>query len=489
MSAVFRYRSGEIDYLNSDATWHTLLTIEAYNETPISQHLFLPIVSLGEAEDKGIPWGATIPDTEGNFYYTSFSPMGYFLPWLFIKIFHLSVSEGGLYIFNNLLFAISAGLFIWLLTIVYKGNKNRGFLCLFGGLLYSLLPELLHGMGIVYWHQSVLQVTLLLQIIAYYQYAVLGREKYRWLFYALAIFNSYTEWTGYVANIGFALSEVILNWKRDFKKGFGRACILALLTIAAFSIYSFHYLLRTDTTTYFLALKNRFMARNVTTDIAIVEVFKGYLDSFLYLWLLILVLAVWSFIKDKKIEVTSGILCLALAFPAVENIIMKQHAVEYTYDRMKAAWIVVFIACELIRNLLDLDSSKRVRLVLTVLVCITSILNFMSYTDNPKYIWEVSYRENNQLMADYVNEKYPDALYASNSAIRGYMNLLFGRGIYEDCDVNAADTIAVSKEKDVMVYLQPNGYDLQGITVYSTDLAHCAYYTVENGEVIENIIQ
>ena len=79
---------------------------------------------------------------------------------------------------------------------------------------------------------------------------------------------------------------------------------------------------------------------------------------------------------------TSGILCLVLAFPAVENIIMKQHAVEYTYDRMKAAWIVVFIACELIRNLLDLDSSKRVLLVLTVLVCITSILNFMSYMKN-----------------------------------------------------------------------------------------------------------
>ena len=73
--------------------------------------------------------------------------MGYFLPWLFIKIFHLNVSERGLYIFNNLLFAISAGLFIWLLTIVYKGNKNGGFLCLFGGLLYSMLPELLHGMG------------------------------------------------------------------------------------------------------------------------------------------------------------------------------------------------------------------------------------------------------------------------------------------------------------------------------------------------------
>lgn len=42
-----KYRGGEVNYLNSDATWHTLLTMEAYEETPISVHKFLPIVSLG----------------------------------------------------------------------------------------------------------------------------------------------------------------------------------------------------------------------------------------------------------------------------------------------------------------------------------------------------------------------------------------------------------------------------------------------------------
>ncbi len=78
MATVVRCRSGEIDYLDSDATWHTLLTIECYNETPISQHLFLPIVSMGGEDNKWISWGATIPDKEGNYYYTSFSPAGYF---------------------------------------------------------------------------------------------------------------------------------------------------------------------------------------------------------------------------------------------------------------------------------------------------------------------------------------------------------------------------------------------------------------------------
>ena len=86
-----KYKTGNIDYRNSDATWHVLLTIECYNETPILDHLFLPIVSLGENDDKYIPWGSTIPDNKGNYYYTSFSPAGYFFPWLFIKLFRLPI--------------------------------------------------------------------------------------------------------------------------------------------------------------------------------------------------------------------------------------------------------------------------------------------------------------------------------------------------------------------------------------------------------------
>lgn len=41
------YRAGDVEFIDSDATWHTLLTLEAYNETAPTIHKFLPIVSLG----------------------------------------------------------------------------------------------------------------------------------------------------------------------------------------------------------------------------------------------------------------------------------------------------------------------------------------------------------------------------------------------------------------------------------------------------------
>lgn len=175
----------------------------------------------------------------------------------------------------------------------------------------------------------------------------------------LAFLNPYTEWTGYVANAGFALAELIINWKRSRKKGFGKAVTIGVISVASFGVFSMHYLLRTSASTFFHALRERLMVRTVTINILVIEVVKGYLDSFLYIWLLLLILAVWNLVKNKKIEIHEGILCLIMSFPLLENIIMKQHAVEYTYDRMKAAWIVVFIICELIRNLLDVSDKKK----------------------------------------------------------------------------------------------------------------------------------
>ena len=93
-----------INFTNADATYHTLLTMQAYDETDASIHHYLPIVTLGKNSDKHIPWGATIPDKYGNYYYTSFSPFGFFLPYLFCKLFSLPIEFTSLYVFNSILY-------------------------------------------------------------------------------------------------------------------------------------------------------------------------------------------------------------------------------------------------------------------------------------------------------------------------------------------------------------------------------------------------
>ncbi|MBE5845242.1 MAG: hypothetical protein E7302_13895 [Butyrivibrio sp.] len=489
MATVARYRFGEIDYLDSDATWHTLLTIECYDETPISQHLFLPIVSMGGEDDKWIGWGATIPDSEGNYYYTSFSPAGYFLPWLCMKIFRLPVAEKSLYLFNNGLFCLSAIIFVLLLWEVYRENRYRNLLVIIGVISYVFAPELLHGMGIVYWNQSIMQVTLLLQIYAYYRYAVNKNEKARLFFYVTAFINPYIEWTGYVANVGFAIAEIIVNYKDSKIRGLKKAIILGLITVLSFAAFCGHYLLRTDTATFFMALKNRFMARNVTTSVLLTDVIGGYLKSFLYLWVVLLALTIWAFIKKGNVEIRNGILLFVSSFPVLENIIMKEHALSYTYDRMKGAFVLILILCEIVRNILETYNTKKSAVIIVGVFIASAWLNITSYMNNPAYIWEVDYRNSNSQVAEYVVTKYPDAIYASDTAIRGYMNLLFGRGIYEWQSFDSATEIASQKEKQTVVFINKDGYKLQQVYVKDISSGMITEISIQDGMITEVLME
>lgn len=448
----FKYKSGEINYYNSDATWHTLLTIESYNETPISEHLFLPIVSLGDTDDKYIPWGATVLGNDGNYYYTSFSPAGYFLPWLFMKIFGLSVTEQGLYVFNTVLFILSTVLWTWFVYIVFKKKKcvPAIVISMIGMFTYIFSSEIFHGMGMVYWHQSLMQVTLLIQIIAYYNTLEYGGKSAKAIFYLMALVNPYIEWTGYVANVGFALTEMIVYKKR----GLGKACIIGVVTAASFVIFSVHYLLRINVHTFFEALKFRFMARNVATDVSLTDVFGGYFKSFMYLWLLLLCLMIWNIVKNKRIEIEHGILLLVLVFPVLENVIMKEHAITYTYDRMKFIFFLSFLICELSYGLLKSALHDKINIIVGVLAgtIIVCGLNLKVYKENSSYVWEIDYRKDNQIIADYINENYSNSVLAINGwGIRGYMNLLFGRGIYEGLAPEQLKQIAVSRGKQYAI--------------------------------------
>ena len=254
--SFFKYSSGDINYRNSDATWHTLLTIQAYEETPITVHKFLPIVTLGAPEDKGIPWGLYLGDEAGNYYYTSFSWLGYFLPWAFIKICHLPINEQSLYIFNTLLQILSVISWILLIGLFYRDNKHRNILLPMAVLPVIFAPEIMHGMGIVYWHQSLMQVTLPLQMIAYLLWRRDQSNRAKYAFYALTLINPMIEWTGYVANVGFAVLEFVLTRKNALSK----RSILAImsLTAAAFVLFSLHYLQAVSFQDYFTTLYNRF---------------------------------------------------------------------------------------------------------------------------------------------------------------------------------------------------------------------------------------
>jgi len=491
--SIIKFRGGEINYLDSDATWHTLLTMQAYDETPISQHKFLPIVSLGGVDNKGISWGATIPDKEGNFYYTSFSPAGFVLPYLFIKVFRLPINETSLYYFNTLLFAISAVLWAFFLKTIYTSEKWRWHIICIGVLTYIFSPELFHGMGIVYWHQSIMQVMLIAQFLTYYQYKTKNSKKGKIAFYLITLIIPYIEWTGYVANLGFALFELGSDWKFDLKRAWKNAIVIGAITVASFGLFTVHYLSVVAASDFFLALKNRFFARNIASSTLLTDVFGSYLKSFLLLWILLFFLIIWNIIKNEKIELKNKCILFVLAFPLLENVVMKEHALSYSYDRMKMVFILSYLICELVAQIL-VSYEKRNKAAFIIIAIVTVICcfgNLNYYRKDSKYIWDVTYRKTNKKISEYINQNYWNSVLITNASVRGYLNLLFNRGIYEWGDIDSVRDIALQKGKRYAIELKTldapgNMYQLTGAIVYDVAVDKFIYIKLRNdGTIVE----
>lgn len=457
--SAFKYRGGEINYLKSDATWHTLLTVKAYSQTPVRIHKFLPIVSLGTVDDKNIPWGATIPDKNGNFYYTSFSPAAYFLPFVFFKIFHLSASEKNLYVFNSILYVLSVILWLLFLTRIFANRRNEFFAAFLGAFVYAFSPEVFHGMGVVYWSQSVFQVSFILQLFAYYLFRFENCEKARIPFYVLCVLNPYIEWSGFVANGGFALAEFCMFFRTEKRSAFAQFFKIGFLTIFSFVIFCFHYLLNVSPKLFFATVKSRFFARNILTSVPILNLIGGYFYSFLWIWVLFFGLSIFLIAKNKKIIFEKRILLFLTLFPSFENLIMKQHAVSYTYDRMKLAFFISFCFCILVLSILDgCKNVKKYRLILFLAVIMTGLLNLKSYRNNPRYIWQTDYRGANEEFARSLRSDYADSILGlERLSVRGYVNLLFGRGIYEFQNLENLIEIAKAKGKRYAILLKANG--------------------------------
>jgi hypothetical protein len=328
------------DFYNSDATWHVLHTLRCYDQTPVSVHKFLPLVSLGEEADKFISWGATIPDERGNYYYTSFSPAGFVAPYLFLKLFHIPISLIGLYIFNSTLyltcFVLTTRLFSKLLPTLY-GN------CVWflSTAVYLFQPAIMHGQGIVYWSQSLYQLIFILQL------NLLSGAKTHKSFIALLVlctFGAYTEWTGFTANFGIMIAVFLMN---KYKKRLIKAVGIAASTLLAFALFCAHYLSVVEIDAFKAALISRFAVRNVTAATPLWQLGEGYVVSFGPLLCAVLFCVVFAlFDSERRARFFNNLksckyLYLVVAFALTENIVMKQHAVAYSFDRMKLVFLLL----------------------------------------------------------------------------------------------------------------------------------------------------
>ena len=489
--SVIKNKNGDCNYLNSDATWHTLLTVTAYDQTSWKIHKFLPIVTLGSEDDKFIKWGLTAPDDKGNFYYTSFSPATFVIPYLFFKIFNTPIAESSLCNLNSILFAVSA--FLWYVFLIKIFGKQSAVIPLIGSIIYICTPEILHGMGIVYWAQSVFQVAFLIQLLAFYCYKFEKSKKSRVLFYVFCVLNPYIEWTGFVANMGFAVAEYLTIRKIDKKNALIECAKVVLFTFVSFLLFCLHYLLVCDVESFFSIVYRRFFARNAASRFGEFPLLiRGYITSFAWLWVSLLLLVILNLKKFKKCVINNKLVLLVLLVPVFENVLMLQHAESYTYDRMKVVFPLSFVMCSLLSNLLNVYENRKRTTFVYAIIFVFCAANVFYYMHNQRYIWNIDYKVKNERFAQYILDNYPNSILALEKGfgVRGYINMLFKRGIYERETLEDIEKIAKMKNKKYAIYVSGinhpwNMYELTGawITDLSTDEK---YFLRANNERVQS---
>ncbi|SET56812.1 hypothetical protein [Thorsellia anophelis] len=427
---------------NLEATYHALLTIRAIDENPLENHWFLPTVSLSSALDKNISWGATVPTKTGDYIYTSFTPPGFIVPYLFFKSFNVAISEKNIALFNVMI-SILVSIILYLLLIeILQNTGYSGRVSMLGAIFGTIVSifsrEVLQSHGLVYWPHSLFQLLFVSSLFALFKFINKAQNSntiksgYLFLLVVLIFLCAWTEWTGYV----FGMGLVIFFWFGFFlERRYKEVSILLILALFSAGIITiFHYGLVIGFEPMVKAFINRFFARSSTNG-NFLSLMYGYILSFG----IFLLLAFWGLIvyfwrgntnDSNSINSKKSIFLFFVAsIPLLENLIMLQHASVFSFDRLKLLFpLAIIFAISFARF------SNYLRLVFFVLLLFASIQGYTSYiSDLEKYAkWsDVDFK--NKLLSNALNKSIniDCSVLLSNSVVRGYDNLLFNRGIYE----------------------------------------------------------
>nr|WP_315447174.1 hypothetical protein [uncultured Pseudomonas sp.] len=421
---------------NIAATYHVLLTVKALDQSAASDHFFLPTTSLGGAENKGIPWGVTIPTSKGDYIYTSFYTPAFIAPYIWFKLLGQDATTTTLARFNFFLSSLTTFLVFILCYRLLISTGATPKLSTTGASIAVLVTifsrEALMSGGLIYWAQSLYQPILVASLLCLHVYLSATADKVRvwsgWLLFALALLGPLTEWTGFVFNGGVTLLLWLdtNNRARSHKLAAG----IVLATILSVAVIVLHISAAVGFKPTIDALIERFFARSTSAG-NIGDLLQGYWISYGVFLPLLLISVFLLFSSDFKFKrySTISIIFIASCIPMLENILMMQHAASFTFDRLKLAIPAsILISCAY-------SAARPAGKALIVSASIAaSILGYATYrSEISSYATWNPIESRNQAFAKKIKSRpeYACAVLTSNIPVRAYPNLLFGRGIFE----------------------------------------------------------
>jgi hypothetical protein len=155
---------------------------------------------------------------------------------------------------------------------------------------------------------------------------------------------------------------------------------------------------------------------------------KSYFESY-GLILLLLPLAFISLFAikleddNKYILYSIGFICIAIM---LENLILKQHAIEYNFSRLKMA-LLFAISVSLI-----FAASRKIFILLVIpLTSFSAFSTVINYSSSRTFVDENISRNKALVFSNSFKNDCDKCLLGMNMSVRGYTNLLFNRGVLE----------------------------------------------------------
>jgi hypothetical protein len=449
---------------NLEATYHVVWTLKALSNSSVSEHFLLPTVTLEPRPGNDISWGATVPTPKGSYIYTSFPPLGFLVPFFALRAVDLPLEVFTLAVFNSLVGLVAALGIGGLIRSVALHVKNNGGLTsdpshVTGWLIfiasstcYLFLRESLQSHGAVYWPHSLSQVVFIFASWLAFR-SVLNRAA-RWESIALVTLCALyplLEWTGFIFNFGLVaglalyrlyceLSEFVFGslrttagWMFLWHRVRGLPVVITVVTLVVGVAMLLHLFFAIGVNDSLHALANRAISRSGASDpLRLLGVLPlKYLSSFAGLLVIGIFAGVIQFRQRVWRYHPAYIFILGIStFPMVENLVMLQHAYWFSFDRLKLAVPLMLLVFTFVSTL-EVRRRFLALALSSIFIVSTNIATFRleSVTYDP---WVNAMDSNARIVAEL--EAHPlasCALFASTGKVRGYLNLLLERDIYE----------------------------------------------------------